>query len=97
MNDVADWDVVFEGNDGRECEQFILGVQKQAFARGMSKNDELIAQFVATHIGGEALRWYVTLDDEIQDSWKLLTQYPRDALSRLSVLSFCCRSNLIIV
>lgn len=85
--EVGDWDVVFEGNDGQELEQFILGVRKQAFAKGMQKNDTWIAQFVAAHIGGGALRWYETLDEDTQNSWKLLrrallSQYPPATASR---------------
>lgn len=52
MNDIADWE---GGRDGEECESWILGVKQQAFARGMDKDDEWIARFVATRIGGPAL------------------------------------------
>lgn len=61
----------------------MLEVKKEAFARGKLRDDEWVAGFVETHIGGAALRWFETLDDETQSSWKLLkrallAQYPPD-------------------
>lgn len=93
MSYSKDWDVVFEGTDGFEREYFIDGVQKQALLRGINEDDKFMAHFVTAHIGGIALRWYVNLDEETQNSWKLLrealmVQYPRYGVQRYAEAIF---------
>lgn len=44
MNLTTEWDMVFGGEGGTECEDFVMGVRKQALARGMKDNDKWTAQ-----------------------------------------------------
>lgn len=58
----------------------MAAVNRYAFKNDKTKDDEWIAQFAGACMAGEALRWYVDLDDEVQESWKrlrraLLAQY----------------------
>lgn len=43
-----------------------------AFQQGKQRDDEWVADFAATCFGGEALEWYVDLDEESQTSWRKL-------------------------
>lgn len=77
----SDLVMLFEGRDGAECERFITSIRQQAFEKNKAKDDEWIATLAASRITGPALRWFETLDEEVQDSWKLLKralllQYP---------------------
>ncbi|KAG8930553.1 hypothetical protein FRC01_002630, partial [Tulasnella sp. 417] len=62
----------FTGKDSKECERFISAVLKHAFAQGMQRDDAWIADFVATCLAEDALRWWLGLDEVTQGSWKLL-------------------------
>lgn len=73
--------MVFTGRDRDECLEFILGVKKEAFAKGMQRNDDWTAHLAEAHMGGEALVWFEGLDEEVQDSWKLLK---RELLAKYS-------------
>lgn len=73
--------LVFKGIDGAEAESFIRSVQRIARTAGRTRDNEWIADLVSTCITGEALRWYVELDDDTHNDWKLLRkamlrQYP---------------------
>lgn len=77
----SDWNALFEGRDGSECEKFILRVRQHGFEKDKAQDDRWTANFAATRIAGPAPRWYESLDDEVQESWKLLrrallAQYP---------------------
>ncbi|KAG8954855.1 hypothetical protein FRC04_010338 [Tulasnella sp. 424] len=76
-----DIELVFKGIDGAEAESFIQAVQRSARTEGRSRDNEWIIDLVSTCMTGEALRWYVELDEETQNDWKLLRkailrQYP---------------------
>lgn len=60
------------GRDRDECLNFLLAVKKEAFAKWKERDDVWIARLAESHMGGEALVWYEDLDQETQDSWKLL-------------------------
>lgn len=62
----------FSGKDSDECDNFISAVMKLAFAQGKQRDDAWIADFVATCLTKDALRWWIKLDEETQGSWKLL-------------------------
>ncbi|KIO17462.1 hypothetical protein M407DRAFT_32869, partial [Tulasnella calospora MUT 4182] len=62
----------FWGRDLKECEQFIAAVNKQARAQGKFRDDQWIADLVGASMAGDALIWWSSLDDETQESWKLL-------------------------
>ncbi|KAG9047180.1 hypothetical protein FS837_002872 [Tulasnella sp. UAMH 9824] len=62
----------FRGKDATECEEFIAAILKHAFARGKQRDDQWMADFAATCLANDALRWWSGLDEEVQGSWKLL-------------------------
>lgn len=64
--------MVFRGEEGIDCERFIMAVKKEAFSQGKLRDDDWIAGLVETHLEGPALLWFETLDDDTQRSWKLL-------------------------
>lgn len=74
-------DLVFRGNDGTEAEEFVRWVIRTAKAAGRFRDNDWIIEEVASALAGDALRWYIELDDETQNDWKLLRrailqQYP---------------------
>lgn len=76
-------DLFFDGSDPRECDKFIASVRKLAIAESKQRDDEWMADFAGSCFVGKALRWYESLDDEVQCSWKqlrraLLAQYSYD-------------------
>lgn len=73
--------VSFRGQDGSEAEEFIQAVRRAAFNATKDRDDEWMARFASTCMSGKALRWYESLDDDVQDSWKrlrkaILARYP---------------------
>jgi len=80
--------LIFKGEDGSECEQFIQAIRQHAFAEGKSRDGEWIVDFAATCFTGSALRWYETLSSEAQSDWDLLrnamlSQYPIEAVNEI--------------
>lgn len=71
-------DIIFSGDGGLTCHQFIRGIRKGALESGHLNNDEWTAGYASIRFEGEALKWFESLDDETQTSWKLL---------RLAILS----------
>ncbi|KAG8947906.1 hypothetical protein FRC00_008870, partial [Tulasnella sp. 408] len=65
-------DLVFRGNDGTEAEEFVRSVIRTAKAAGRFRDNDWIIEEVAAALAGDALRWYIELDDETQNDWKLL-------------------------
>ncbi|KAG8892241.1 hypothetical protein FRB99_002854 [Tulasnella sp. 403] len=63
---------LFEGGNSTECDQFIRYVRMQALRSGKAHDKDWAANFAAACLGGEALRWYLTLDEQTQDDWKEL-------------------------
>ncbi|KAG8967187.1 hypothetical protein FRC05_002262 [Tulasnella sp. 425] len=66
--------VSFRGQDGNEAEEFIQAVRKAAFDVNKDRDDEWMARFASACMSGTALRWYESLDDDVQESWKRLKQ-----------------------
>lgn len=64
----------FRGEGPEECEKFVAAVINQAFAQGMLGDDRWVADFAATCLAQDALRWWSSLDQKIQTSWRLLRQ-----------------------
>lgn len=58
--------------DGQNCEDFILKIRRYAFSQGKEEDDRWTANYAATCIAGDALRWFEGLDSETQTSWRLL-------------------------
>ncbi|KAG8892242.1 hypothetical protein FRB99_002855, partial [Tulasnella sp. 403] len=79
--------IIFEGIDGIECEDFIHLVRRRAYLEG--RDNEWIVNYAATCLVGDALRWYLGLDEEVQEDWRLLqkaliAKYPTVKVSRFS-------------
>ncbi|KAG8960448.1 hypothetical protein FRC05_006844, partial [Tulasnella sp. 425] len=64
--------IVFEGRDGTEAENFIRNVKSRAFKLDKQRDNEWMAAFASICFAGNALRWFESLDDETQSDWKLL-------------------------
>ncbi|KAG8924965.1 hypothetical protein FRC01_010851, partial [Tulasnella sp. 417] len=63
--------LVFNGIDGVEAESFIVSVIRFARAEGKTRDNEWLVDLVSSCMRGEALRWYVELDEDTQNDWKL--------------------------
>ncbi|KAG8927701.1 hypothetical protein FRC00_002011, partial [Tulasnella sp. 408] len=79
-----DINLVFKGVDGAEAECFISSVIRTARAEGKARDNDWIVDLVSSGMRGGALRWYIELDEDTQNDWKLLRkailrQYPPEA------------------
>ncbi|KAG8975982.1 hypothetical protein FRB90_009360, partial [Tulasnella sp. 427] len=77
----GDSELSFDGKDGSAAESFVVAVQRKARAEGKLRDNDWIIDLVSTCLTRAALRWYVDLDDDTQNDWKLLRkailqQYP---------------------
>lgn len=73
----------FYGQSGEEAEQFVHLVRQRARDAGKQKDNDWIINFVLDCFVGDALRWHVSLNQSIQEDWKMLqlailVQYPRE-------------------
>lgn len=64
----------FSGPGAKECERFVAAVIKHAYEQGKLRDDAWMADFAATCMAEDALRWWSGLDREIRGSWELLRQ-----------------------
>ncbi|KIO33725.1 hypothetical protein M407DRAFT_17340 [Tulasnella calospora MUT 4182] len=64
--------MVFYGKDGIEAEEFIRSVMMAAKAAGKLRDNSWIVDEVSVAFAGDALRWYIELDDETRNDWLLL-------------------------
>ncbi|KAG9031026.1 hypothetical protein FS837_003124 [Tulasnella sp. UAMH 9824] len=64
----------FQGKDAQECEEFISAVKKHAYDHGKQRDDEWIADLVATCLTHNALRWWSGLDKGTRGSWERLRE-----------------------
>ncbi|KAG8897100.1 hypothetical protein FRB99_008454, partial [Tulasnella sp. 403] len=62
----------FSGGDGTECDAFVRMVRQRAIDQGKESDSQWIARFASFSLEGEALRWYSSLNDTVQDDWRLL-------------------------
>lgn len=56
----------------RETQDIINLDNTRAHMEGKQRDDEWIADFAAMCFSGNALRWYETLDDNVQRDWSKL-------------------------
>ena len=63
---------MFQGQDGEECEDFVFWVIRRAKDKGKMNDDQWIAEFAMSCMARKALRWYIQLEPEVQQSWRLL-------------------------
>jgi len=80
----VDDELLFYGQDGTEsCDRFISRVTGIAFTNGKTGDSAWVANLAATGLRGEAMRWWMDLDDDIQSDWKqlrkaLVGRYPHN-------------------
>lgn len=65
-------EIKFEGRDGHECEEFIRAIYKAAYAAGRLRDDAWMADLAVPCFSGRALRYYESLEPEVQCDWRLL-------------------------
>jgi len=65
-------DLIFRGGDGDECDEFVLAVNQWAFENDKDEDDRWVARLASSCLAGDAMRFYDTLDEEVQKSWRLL-------------------------
>lgn len=80
VDNFVDWEISFEGKDELDCQNFVAMINRYAYKQGKAKDDEWIAEFAGACFTGNALTWYIGLDEAVQDSWKqlrkaVLTEY----------------------
>lgn len=54
------------------CHQFIRAIREHALEAEKQQDDRWVADYASIRFDGEALKWFESLDDEIQIDWKLL-------------------------
>lgn len=74
---------LFYGRSGEEAEEFVHMVQERALDAGKQQDNEWIAAFISSCFVSNALRWYSSLDSDLQDDWKrlrlaILARFPRE-------------------
>lgn len=69
---VSDWKISFEGKDKLECQGFVAAVNRHAFYNGKDEDDNWVARYAGACIAGDALAWYVGLDEDVRRSWQRL-------------------------
>lgn len=67
-------DIIFRGNDGNECQKFVVAIQDIAFAKDKDKDHNWMLRYATTRLSGKALRWHAKLDLSVQQSWHLFVQ-----------------------
>ncbi|KAG8910407.1 hypothetical protein FRC01_006348 [Tulasnella sp. 417] len=73
--------ISFSGAPNESAALFVQSVQRIAFAQNRMKDDEWIAEYASTCFAEAALAWFLSLEDEVQTSWKklrfaLVQRYP---------------------
>lgn len=72
MNSVSVESLEFSGGSRSDCQRFIRDVRRAALAAGKARDDEWMADIAGACFIGDALDWHIELDEEIQQSWKML-------------------------
>lgn len=70
--DIAASRIIFRGTNSDECEDFISAVRLKALAENKHRDNQWIAYFASSCFVGDALYWYESLDESIQEDWKQL-------------------------
>ncbi|KIO18667.1 glycoside hydrolase family 13 protein [Tulasnella calospora MUT 4182] len=63
---------VFEGADPKECEAFVATVRRRGLEQGKHRDNEWMAVFASSYLGGDALYWYEDLEEDVQNDWSRL-------------------------
>ena len=65
-------DLIFHGIDGDECDRFVAAITQTAFQEKKLRDQAWMADMALAGMRGKALRWYSSLDEEVQLNWRLL-------------------------
>lgn len=74
---------LFSGESGEEAEKFVFWIRQRARNAGKLEDPQWIATFASPFFAGRALRWYSSLQMNVQKDWNALQraifmQYPRE-------------------
>ncbi|KAG9027346.1 hypothetical protein FS837_004306 [Tulasnella sp. UAMH 9824] len=74
---------IFCGESGKEAEKFVFWIRQRARNAGKLEDPQWIATFASPFFAGRALRWYSSLQMNVQKDWNALQraifmQYPRE-------------------
>ncbi|KAG9029574.1 hypothetical protein FRB95_005203 [Tulasnella sp. JGI-2019a] len=78
---------IFSGKSDEQVAPFIRRIQEISFAQGRQRDNDWQADYAATCLDGDALRWYSELNDETRNSWNelrraLLQRFPPPAANQ---------------
>ncbi|KAG8896734.1 hypothetical protein FRC01_011641, partial [Tulasnella sp. 417] len=62
----------FNGVDGLGHQDFLQKIRHEAFKQGKTRDNTWMADLTALHLSGEALTWFETLPDDVQQNWNQL-------------------------
>ncbi|KAG8967567.1 hypothetical protein FRC05_002000 [Tulasnella sp. 425] len=65
---------IFYGRSGEEAEEFVRMVHDRAIDANMVRSDGWYTSFFGSSLAGDALRWYASLELEVQKDWNRLQQ-----------------------
>ncbi|KIO16602.1 hypothetical protein M407DRAFT_33747 [Tulasnella calospora MUT 4182] len=68
----AEQDCLFTGTGDFTCHQFIRSVRELALKAQKQRDDDWMADNASILFDGEALKWFESLDDDVQTDWKRL-------------------------
>ncbi|KAG8864516.1 GTP-binding protein [Tulasnella sp. 330] len=60
----------FDGNSSEDVTVFLQSVKRVAIAQERQRDDDWMVDYVEACLTGEALRWFITLDDSVLGSWR---------------------------
>ncbi|KAG9033338.1 hypothetical protein FS837_002489 [Tulasnella sp. UAMH 9824] len=72
-SDTDAWsDALFTGTGDLTCHQFIRSIREHAIEAKKQRDDVWMADQASIRFDGEALKWFESLEDEVQNDWKRL-------------------------
>ncbi|KAG8980543.1 hypothetical protein FRB90_007652, partial [Tulasnella sp. 427] len=74
-------EILFTGGEGLSCHQFIRAIRERALEAEKQRDNQWIADYASIRFDGEALKWFESLEDDVQSDWQLLR---RAIISRYS-------------
>ncbi|KAG8916838.1 hypothetical protein FRC01_002842 [Tulasnella sp. 417] len=64
--------ITFGGAPHESSATFVQSIQRTAFQHNRIRDDRWIAEYASTCFSGDALEWFLELEEETQESWKRL-------------------------
>ncbi|KIO15344.1 hypothetical protein M407DRAFT_35105 [Tulasnella calospora MUT 4182] len=74
VEETSNKDIIFRGNDGTECEEFVVAIRDIAFTKGKDEYNNWMLRYATTRLRGKALRWHAKLDPSVRKDWDLFVQ-----------------------